>query len=190
MMFFRSMILYVRLAAWVGAVIGCSGGVSATSQELSRSTAGPAVEPPALTARVADPNQKSAVQTDAPLPAEGVTLQALTQAINPLWIIPVASLSAIRERPIFSPSRRRPASPASVQPGTLALANQGPPFILVGAVAGETDGIGIFLDQGMKNIVRLKTQESHAGWTLTLVKGREATLQRGGEIAVLEIPNP
>jgi hypothetical protein len=116
----------------------------------------------------------------------------LTQSINPLWVIPVASLSAIGNRPIFWPSRRsvRSASPASVEPGPLPLANQRPPFALIGAVAGETDGIGIFRDETTKNVVRLKTQESLAGWTLNLVKGREATLQRGGEIAVLEIPNP
>ena len=62
--------------------------------------------------------------------------------------------------------------------------------IWVGAVAGETDGIGIFLDEATKDIVRLKTGESHSGWTLSLVKGREATLQKGAEIEVLEIPNP
>jgi hypothetical protein len=82
------------------------------------------------------------------------------------------------------------ASPASVPPGPPALANQRPPFALIGVVAGETEGIGIFRDETTKNVVRLKTQESLAGWTLTLVKGREATLQRSGEISVLEIPNP
>jgi hypothetical protein len=81
------------------------------------------------------------------------------------------------------------ADAVSALPEPLPLANQRPPFSLIGVVAGENDGIGIFLDQG-KSIVRLKTQDSYAGWTLSLVRGREATLRRGGEIAIFEIPNP
>jgi hypothetical protein len=195
MMFPRPRILHGCLATLVGLVIGCSLGLSARSQEtnLNQQTPPlPVVEPPGLTAPVADPIQRRALPSATTLPANGPTLEALAQSVNPLWVIPVASLSAIADRPIFWPSRRpvRSASPASVEPGPLPFANQRPPFALIGAVAGETDGIGIFRDETTKNVVRLKTQESLAGWTLNLVKGREATLQRGGEIAVLEIPNP
>ena len=192
-MFFRSKLSYARVAALVGLIIGCCGTVSATSQALGidrRATAGPAMAPPDLPARVADPVAKSASETDVTSVRYGLTLQALTQTLNPLWIVPVASFSAIRERPIFSPSRRPAAndSPPPVESAPPPVANQRPALVLVGAVAGETDGIGIFLEPGTKNIVRLKTQESHAGWTLSLVKGREATLQKGSEIAVLQIP--
>ncbi len=195
MMFFRPMTLYVRLATLVGVVIACSGGVSATSQELNvdQSTPAPAMEPRSLTARVADPIPKRALPTTAAtLPADGPTLHALRQSINPLWVIPVASLSAVQDRPIFSPSRRPPISATIAPAQPVSLANQAlrPPFALIGVVAGETDGIGIFLNEATKGIVRLKTGESDLGWTLNLVKRREATLQRGGEIAVLEIPNP
>jgi general secretion pathway protein N len=197
MMLFRPMISNMRLTTLAGVVIGCCVAVSATSQGLNvsqRSKPAPAIAmaPPSLAARVADPSQITAFPIVATQPADGPTLQALIQSINPLWAIPVASFSAIRERPVFSPSRRPPvsANAASVEPARLALANPRPPFALIGAVAGEGDGIGIFLDPATKNVVRLKTQESHLGWTLNAVKGREATLQRGGEIVVLEIPNP
>jgi general secretion pathway protein N len=120
-------------------------------------------------------------------------MATLQGSINPLWLVPIESLSAIQVRPIFSPSRRRAAdlNPSLVQHGP-SLVGQAlrPALVLVGAVAGETDGIGIFLEGATKDIVRLKTGESHLGWTLSLVKGREATLQRGAEIEVLEIPNP
>jgi hypothetical protein len=53
-----------------------------------------------------------------------------------------------------------------------------PSLSLVGAVAGETDGIAIFRDETTKSIVRMKTGESRAGWILRQVKGREATLQK------------
>lgn len=195
MILFRPMISNMRLATLVGLVIGCFVAVSATSQELNvnqQATPAPAMDPRSLTARLADPIQNGAFSTVATQPAGGPTLQALIQSINPLWVIPIASLSAIRERPIFSPSRRPPISATIAPAQQVSLASQPlrPPFALIGAAAGENDGIGIFLDEATKGIVRLKTGESHAGWTLSLVKGREATLQRGEEIAVLEIPNP
>jgi general secretion pathway protein N len=57
-------------------------------------------------------------------------------------------------------------------------------------VAGETDGIAIFRDEASKGVVRVKTGESHAGWTLRTVEGREATLQRGAKTVILMIAIP
>ena len=51
-------------------------------------------------------------------------------------------------------------------------------LLLVGAIAGETEGIAIFLDHTTKGTIRLKTGEGHLGWTLRQVKGREAILRR------------
>jgi hypothetical protein len=72
---------------------------------------------------------------------------------------------------------------AATRPGRPLLA-------LVGAIAGESDGIAILLDERSKRIVRLKTGESHSGWTLRLVKAREALLQRDRDTAVLALPGP
>jgi hypothetical protein len=109
---------------------------------------------------------------------------------NPLWAIPLSSLSPTRERPIFSPSRRAPpTAQSSVKSAPLSLSTR-PPLALVGAIAGETDGIAIFLDQTTKGTIRLKTGESHLGWTLRLVKGREAILQKELKTAIFTIPNP
>jgi general secretion pathway protein N len=65
-----------------------------------------------------------------------------------------------------------------------------PPLVLVGAIAGESDGIAIFQDKGTKSIIRLKPGESHGGWTLQTVKAREATLQNEQRGAVLALPTP
>jgi general secretion pathway protein N len=61
---------------------------------------------------------------------------------------------------------------------------------LIGAAAGKAGGIAIFLNETTKGIVRLKTGEGHAGWILSLVKGREATLQKGRATVILDISNP
>jgi general secretion pathway protein N len=115
---------------------------------------------------------------------------------NPLWGIPLRSLSNTRERPIFLPSRRPPA-PAVAGPPVEAPA---PPLVqaepdrprltLVGAVIGETEGIAVFLDEATNDVVRLRTGESHSGWILRSVKGREATLEKDRETVVLALPVP
>jgi hypothetical protein len=108
---------------------------------------------------------------------------------NALWSIPLASLTATMERPIFSPTRRPP--PVLVKPAPTEAASTGQPSLaLVGAIAGENDGIAIFLDGATKNIIRMKTGESHGGWTLRTVKAREAILDSEQKTATLTLPSP
>jgi len=115
---------------------------------------------------------------------------------NPLWAIPLKSLPVTRERPIFLPSRRAPA-PAVAGPPPVEPVRPPPPaepdrprLALVGAVAGENEGIAIFLDQTTRGIVRLRTGENHSGWILRSVKGREATLEKNRESILLALPAP
>src|SRR5262245_50602202 len=82
---------------------------------------------------------------------------------NPLWQIPVTSLSTTRERPIFSPSRRPPPivnRPIEPSKASAVAGPDRPPLSLVGAIAGENDGIAIFLDQTTKVITRVKIGDS------------------------------
>jgi hypothetical protein len=115
---------------------------------------------------------------------------------NPLWGIPLKELTATRERPIFSPSRR-PPPPASIGPIAAPITNVGakrepdrPRLILVGTVIGEKESIGVFLDQTTKNAVRLKTGQQHEGWVLQSIQGRDATFQKDQQIVVLTLPQP
>ena len=112
---------------------------------------------------------------------------------NALWAMPLSSLTATDERPLFSPSRRPPPAVielASAQPTPLVDQPRRPLLSLVGAIAGDSDGIGIFVDEATKRVIRVKTGESYAGWTLRSVTTREATLQRDRENAVFSLPNP
>jgi general secretion pathway protein N len=61
---------------------------------------------------------------------------------------------------------------------------------LVGTVAGNTVGIGIFIEPATQNIMRLRLGDDHQGWVLRSVKGRTATLEKDSETAVLELPPP
>ena len=116
---------------------------------------------------------------------------------NPLWAIPLSSLTATRERPLFLPARRAPA-PAVAGPVAVAPSPPPPPpaepespqLMLVGAIASETEGIAVFLDPATNNIIRLKTGQDHDGWVLRSVKGREATLQKNQQTTTLALPVP
>lgn len=110
---------------------------------------------------------------------------------NPLWGVPLGSLQATRELPIFSPSRRPPIishAPAGMPSPPVVTERSGPPKIaLVGAIAGAANGMAIFLDGTTKAVVRLKPGETYLGWKLLSVTARQATMQRDKEQAVLAL---
>jgi general secretion pathway protein N len=114
---------------------------------------------------------------------------------NPLWATPLSLLTATRERPIFSLSRRPPvplvAAPPPVEPAKpppLPPVAERPPLSLLGTVVSETDSIAVFNNTTTSNVVRLRVGEIHAGWILRSVIGREATLQKDSEMAILTFP--
>ena len=115
---------------------------------------------------------------------------------NPLWSIPVKTLTATRDRPIFSPSRRPPPAPViaapqvSPPPVSKPIEPERPLLTLVGTVSGEQEAFGIFLDQTANRIVRLRLGDDHQGWILRQVRGREVMLQKNGETAFLALPPP
>lgn len=114
---------------------------------------------------------------------------------NPLWAVPLKQLSATRERPIFSPSRRPPQTavatapyvppPAPPQPVELPR----PQLSLVGTISGGV-GFGIFVEQVGDKALRLKTGEAHMGWTLLEVRARQIVLQKDNETITLSLPAP
>jgi hypothetical protein len=113
---------------------------------------------------------------------------------NPMWAIPIKDLTVTRERPIFSASRRPPppvvAAAPYVPPPPVAkpAGPQRPQLALIGTVVNAKEGFGIFLDQATNTVMRLKTGEGHDGWILRSVQGREATLEKDRETAVLALP--
>lgn len=114
---------------------------------------------------------------------------------NPVLAVPLSQLSMTRDRPIFSPSRRPPAPPAlpvAAKPAEPAkpMEPDNPPLMLVGTVAGEDSGIAVFVEQSTENSVRLRVNESHQGWTLHSIQGREVTLLKGRKSSVLALAPP
>jgi general secretion pathway protein N len=116
---------------------------------------------------------------------------------NPLWGIPLRLLTATRERPLFSPSRRPPSPPvlAALQlpprPAPAKPAEPDHPLLtIIGTIVGETEGIGVFVDQATNDVIRLRTGQDHDGWVLRSVHGRETTFEKDRRTATLAIPPP
>ena len=117
---------------------------------------------------------------------------------NPLSTLPLKQLSMTRDRPIFSPSRRPPPPkqtlvvPVAVRQVKPAEPER-PTVSLRGTIVGSKadDQIGVFIDSATQSVVHLRVGEDHEGWVLRIVKARQATLVKDGEVAVvLDLPAP
>jgi general secretion pathway protein N len=118
------------------------------------------------------------------------------RSANPLWAIPLTTLSTTRERPILSASRR-PPPPAVAQltvtkppPAPKPARVERPRLSLVGTIAGSDQSFAIFVDQATKAVLRLKIGEDYQGWRLSAVQGRETTLMRDQQTIMLSLPQP
>lgn len=113
---------------------------------------------------------------------------------NPLWAVPLKSLSATRERPLFTPSRRPPAAalasipaaPAPTPPPSPAVEH--PNLTLVGTVHRNNLSIAVFTEPSTKATVRLQTGEGHMGWILISVERNSVILQKGAQTETLALP--
>ena len=157
-------------------------------------TAPPGVETPAVAPKpvLGGPNA-------IPKPAADAPAAAPTLSANPLWAIPLSALAATRNRPLFTPSRRPPApivanvpppAPRPPPPPPPPAVPEHPNLTLVGTVAGENEGVAVFLDQGTHDTVRLRTGEGHSGWILQSVERSTAILQKGDQSETLTLPRP
>jgi len=117
-------------------------------------------------------------------------------AANPLWAIPLRTLSETRERPPFAPTRKpppvvseaRPRPPERVPPR--AVAPEAPPLKLIGTIVGAEKGFGLFIDTANKDVVRLATGGSYHGWRLTAVRERAVVMEKDHLNQTLALPVP
>jgi general secretion pathway protein N len=65
-----------------------------------------------------------------------------------------------------------------------------PQLALVGTIASDEEGFGIFLDQSTKAVLRLKVGEDFQGWKLRSVQGRETELEKDQQVVTLVLPQP
>jgi hypothetical protein len=115
---------------------------------------------------------------------------------NPLWGIPISTLDATRERPIFSASRRPPMPPVVAQrvavppPPPKPAEPEQPLLTLVGTAIGTPKNVAVVLDRTTKTLVRLHLGEAVSGWTLRAVDPRTMTVEKNSQTVILALPSP
>jgi general secretion pathway protein N len=168
--------------------IGCFWLVATASAFGVANPAG--LDVPATGTATAEGSQPSPVQE----PAVAQTGQQRNG--NPLWGIPLKLLSATRDRPIFSPSRRPPPRADAQLAVAVAPTVQAPKpperpqLSLVGTIVNGDDGFAIFLDQSTRAPLRIRRGADYQGWMLRQIEARSVTLQKGDDVAVLAFPPP
>jgi general secretion pathway protein N len=180
-----------RTAIFVGALLFVLGAAAAPAAVSTGIDAPADIPIGSITTDDPEPS-KAALPRDGTLQKPREREPALPG--NPLWAIPLKDLTATRERPIFSPSRRPPtpaviAAPAApvVAPPRPAEPSR-PQLTLVGTIIGTQRGFGIFQDQGGNKALRLQTGEVHEGWVLREVHARATVFQKNDVKVTLELP--
>lgn len=174
------------------------GGISASTSAVSNDALDDQAEGTRGAAAAATWTNPAAtvVQVTAAPPAPAAPGSERTLSANPLWAMPLAQFPVTRARPIFSPSRRPPATAVApvVAPKLAAMPKprepERPQLTLVGTIAGDEEGFGIFVDQSTKAVLRLKVGEEFQGWKLRSVQGRETALEKDRQVVTLALPQP
>ena len=139
----------------------------------------------------------SAAEAAAPAGGANAPAAPVAQIGNPLWAIPMRKLSATRERPLFTPSRRPPTPvvaaapapatgppPAPVKPAEPEV----PPLVLVGTIVGENERIANFVNQLSNETKRVREGEEESGWVVRSVDLRTTVLERNHRSVTLDLP--
>jgi hypothetical protein len=132
------------------------------------------------------------------IPATPSSAAKPATAGNPLTVIPLSTLSATRDRPLFSSSRRPPPPPQAAAPpppppapvAVKAAPPKPPPFTLLGTIIGGKIRMGVFRNDTEQAVTRIREGEADSGWTLRSVDPRSAVLEADGRMVTLDMPDP
>ena len=120
----------------------------------------------------------------------------LAGTADPMTELSLQSLSATRERPLFSPTRRPPPTvlpPSIPETGSLAATPEPPPFELLGAVLGEKVSYILIRNRNTHEVRRLSPTEEADGWKVAAVTARSVVLEHDGRVEKLmlgDAPEP
>lgn len=117
---------------------------------------------------------------------------------NPLWSIPLRALSATRDRPLFSPSRRPPApviadapAPAPAMPVAVRPAEpEPPPLALVGTVVSAEKRVAILFNLTTRQVTQVHEGAEESGWRVRLVSPRSVVVEKDERSVTLDLPKP
>ena len=107
---------------------------------------------------------------------------------NPLEAQPLDRLSATRERPLFSPTRRPtpPPPPPPPEAAPVAVVPQPPNVQLFGIVVDE-EGARAIVRSGTEKVDRVQIGDDIGGWKVSQIEGRRLVLSLDGRFAAFTL---
>jgi hypothetical protein len=114
--------------------------------------------------------------------------QPTTTLANPLEALPLDRLSATRDRPLFSPTRRPtppPPPPPPEQP-PVAVIPQPPNLTLVGIVLDD-EGARALIRSSATKADRVQIGDDIGGWKVAQIEGRRLVLSLDGRFATFTL---
>ena len=121
---------------------------------------------------------------------------AKARAGNPLWTVPLSALSATRDRPLFSVSRRPPivAAPIVAPPPQKEALAPPPPeqplLTLVGTIVGPEASVAMIQGSNGEAISRLRVGQGNDGWRVGGIGFRSIVVEKGAQSVKLDLPRP
>ena len=121
---------------------------------------------------------------------------AKPRAGNPLWTVPLDALSATRDRPLFSASRRPPivAVPIAAPPPKQEVLAPPPPerplLTLVGTIVSRKASVAMLQGSNAEAISRLRIGQENDGWRVHEIGLRSIVVEKGGQSIELGLPRP
>src|SRR5262249_9385533 len=115
--------------------------------------------------------------------------QATGTLSNPLEAQPLDRLSATRERPLFSPTRRPtppPPPPPPAQAAPVAVVPQ-PPNVQLFGIVMDDEGARAIVSSGTTKVDRVQIGDDIAGWKVAQIEGRRLVLSLDGRFATFTL---
>lgn len=121
---------------------------------------------------------------------------AKPRAGNPLWTVPLNALSATRNRPLFSASRRPPiiAVPMAAPPPKEEAVAPPPPerplLTLIGTIVSPRASLAMLQGSNADAVSRLRIGQENDGWQVRGIDLRSIVVVKGAQSVKLDLPRP
>jgi general secretion pathway protein N len=122
---------------------------------------------------------------------------ARSQTGNPLWTVPLSALSATRDRPLFSASRRPPivalpvvAPPPQKQEALAPPPPERPLLTLIGTIVSPEASVAMLQGSNTEAISRLRVGQENDGWQVRGIGLRSIVVEKGPQSIELDLPRP
>jgi general secretion pathway protein N len=113
---------------------------------------------------------------------------------NPLWTIPLSALTATRDRPLFSASRRPPivalpiVAPPQKQEAIAPPPPERPLLTLIGTIVSREASVAMLQGSNAEAISRLRVGQENDGWRVQGIGLRSIVVEKGAQSVELGLP--